>query len=328
MNMRRRNAAGQPGSLARHARRIGYTAVLSILAMIWLRPVLATSGGHRWTDKELVASYHELEAQGELEAAVRAPVLPGSPPQPAFLDALAWFAAGTPASPGTLTSEGLDEFLQSQAQDYARLLRAKVEDNDPNEYARTRTWKVIQPLTLLQDEMSRPDRAGRYAFPAISQTPSGDDPWEQEHTLGSIEEFKDKVCRASYQRPVLVKFGNTNCTQCMLFEMTGSVKEFAEAPAHLGAVDVYKVWWGLQPDASFAGKIRDPKRLDDLASAEGVVSSPTFLIYRNGRLYPCDGVFIDHRGEDQRLDACLQQEFGEAPASATCAADPVPTVQP
>ena len=273
----------------------------------------------RFNDDALVAKYRELEARGGLEAAILSPTLPKDPPQAAFLDALAWFAAGTPDKAGTLTRAQLDEFMRVQAEAYRNLLKAKVERGEANDYARTRTWKVIQKLTLLRDEMDRPARQGAYAYPAIARAPGGDDPWEREHTLRSPEEFGTKVCAASHQRPVLVKFGNTNCTQCMLFEMIGSVREIAESPAHKGSLDVYKVWFGFKPDASFAGKIRDPERLDDLAKAEGVRSSPSFIVYRNGRRYPCGDAFPDGNGLDEKLEACLRQEFGQAPVAAPCA---------
>src|SRR5262249_51324909 len=132
--------------------------------------------------------------------------------------------------------------------------------------------------------------------------------------------FAEKVCRASAERPVLVKFGNTNCTQCMLFELTGSVEAFASLPAHRG-VDVYKVWWGFRPDASFSGRLHDPQRLDDLGKAEGVTSSPTFVVYRNGRRYTCGNAFPDASGGEESLDACLRQDFAaSAPLSSACSA--------
>lgn len=285
----------------------------------------ASSGAKRWSDGDLVTSYKDLKASGQLEAAVRAPNLPGEPPLTGFLDALAWFADGMPEQGGTLTLQQLDDFIDVQVQSYIRLLEAKAARGEDNDFPRTRTWKVIQKMTMLREEMSRPAAGGRYAFPAIAQAPDGDDPWEREHTLDSVEEFRDKVCRGSHERPVLVKFGNTNCTQCMLFELIGSVKEFAENPANKGAIDVYKVWWGFRPDESFTGKIHDPARLDDLVKAEGVKSSPTFIVYRNGRSYRCEDAFPNDRGLDERLESCVQQKFGEVPIASTCAAESAPT---
>lgn len=291
----------------------------SLLAVIGTGALAADS--KQWTDADLVSGYRDLVATGGLKAAVRNPVLPHEAPQAAFLDGLAWFAAGTPDAAGTLTGPKLDEFIDRQADAYTRLLKAKVENGDDNDYSRTRTWKVIQKLTILREEMAR--HGDRHAYPAISMVPGGDDPWEREHTLGSPEEFAEKVCRASHQRPVLVKFGNTNCTQCMLFEMTGSVKEFAESPAHRDTVDVYKVWWGFRPDESFAGKVRDPERLDDLVRAEGVKSSPTFMLYRNGRGYPCSDAYLDGKGRDERLESCLRQDFSGSEPSGFCAGSAV-----
>jgi hypothetical protein len=279
----------------------------------------------RFTDDKLVASYRDLAAGGKLDAAIRNPNLPSDAPEPAFLEALAWFAAGTPGGAGSLTIAELDAFVGTQVESYRKLLQAKVERGEENDYPRTSTWKVIQKLALLRNEMSSPARGGRYAYVSMPRATAADDPWEREHTLGTPAAFADKVCKAS--RPVLVKFGNTNCTQCMLFELIGSVKAFAENPAHQD-VDVYKVWFGYRPDASFTARIKEPARLDDLAKAEGVRSSPTFVVYRNGRRYPCGGAFPDPTGKDEHLDACLKKATGDAPLSSACggpsAAAPAP----
>ena len=288
-------------------------------------PAAAPAPAKRWNDDQLVASYKDLAASGGLEAAVRAPALPSDPPQPRFLAALAWFAAGAPAEAGALTTPQLDAQIATDVQSYLGLLKAKAEAGADNDYPRTRTWKLVQKYTLLRDEMSKPDRAGRYPYPALAKEAGGPaiDAWDREHTLRSAEEFADKVCQASHQRPVLVKFGNTNCTQCMLFEILGTVREFADNPAHKGSIDVYKVWWGSKPDAGFAGRIRDPERLTDLAKGEGVKSSPFFMVYRDGRATACGDAFPDDKGSDERLDACLKQDLSKAPESAACShADP------
>jgi Putative porin len=99
------------------------------------------------------------------------------------------------------------------------------------------------------------------------------------------------------------------------------VKAFALNPAHKD-VDVYKVWFGFRPDASFAGRIKDPARLDDLAKAEGVRSSPTFVVYRGGRRYTCGGGFPDTVGKDEHLEACLAKATGDAPLSSACGGAP------
>jgi hypothetical protein len=283
--------------------------------------VAAAGEEKRWTDAELVSAYADLVARGELRAAIRRPARPSEPPQPAFLEALAWFAALTPEAAGTLSLAELDAFLDGQAALYGELLRAKVADGEENDYARTRTWKVIQKLMLLRDEMTRPAHGGRYPFRALPRASGADDPWDRAHTLRSPEEFAERVCAGSRERAVLVKFGNTNCTQCMLFELTGAVKEYADRAAAREPVEVYKVWFGLRPDDSFAGRIRDPERLDELAKAEGVSSSPTFIAYRDGRRYPCGDAFPDPTGAEPKLDACLAGSAGEAPLASVCAAN-------
>jgi hypothetical protein len=271
-----------------------------------------------WKDDTLVASYEELVASGELEAAIRNPARPGEAPQAAFLEALAWFAAGMPGEAGTLTLAQLDEFVDNQVWLYEGYLQARAEEGAENDYPRTRTWKVIQKFALLRDEMVRSPFDGTYDFPALHKATSANDPWERAHTVSSAEDFRAKVCERSKERPVLVKFGNTNCTQCMLFELTGSIKDFAETEDNRDAIDVYKVWWGLPPDSSFAGRIQDPTRLDDLAEAEGVRSSPYFIVYHHGRRYPCGGAFPDAQGSDEELQSCLMAATGDAPLATAC----------
>ncbi len=281
----------------------------------------AQAGAKRWTDDQLVASYRELSAGGGLEAAVRTPALPKDPLQPRFLEALAWYAAGTPVQAGELTLQQVDGRIQDDVHSYLGLLEAKVKRGEDNDYARTRTWKLVQKLTVLRDEMAKQPRDGRYPYSSLKKEAGAPevDAWDRDHTLRSPAEFVEKVCRASHERPVLVKFGNTNCTQCMLFEMLGSVRTLAENPSYKGTIDVYKVWWGYRPDAGFAGRIRDPERLDDLVKAEGVKSSPTFVVYRNGRAAPCGDAFPDDRGSDERIAACLKRDPDAAPESNTCA---------
>ena len=295
-------------------------ALVAAAVMVSVAVFAADTTPRRWKEDELVKAYSELISSGGLEAAIRAPALPKDPPQAAFLDALAWYAAGAPRKAGNLTRKQLDGQIKLSVDSYQLLLKAKAERGEENDYARTRTWKLIQKYTLLQEEMSKPSRNGRYPYPALHKEPGGPavDAWDREHTLRSPEEFAAKVCRASFDRPVLVKYGNTNCTQCMLFEILGSVKEIADNPAHQGAIDVYKVWFGFRPDEGFAGRIRDPERLEALAKAEGVSSSPTFIVYRNGRRYTCGDAFPDERGMDQRLESCLKQDFGEAPMASPC----------
>lgn len=298
-------------------RRAPLMAALAPLLALAAAAFAAEGEERRWADGDLVASYAELTAAGTLTDAILRPSVPSDPAQPAFLDALAWFAAGTPKGPGSLTLAKLDAFIKGQVDAYRHLLAAKVERGEENEYPRTRTWKVIQKLTLLRDAMTVAG-GGVYEFPAMATVAEGEDPWEREHTISTPEEFEAKVCKASFQRPVLVKFGNTNCTQCMLFEMIGSIREMAESPAYRGKVDVYKLWWGMRPDASFAGKLRQPARLDELAVAEGIRSSPYFVVYRDGRRYSCGDAFPDARGHDERLDACLLQQSATAPVSDAC----------
>src|SRR5262245_51523138 len=156
-----------------------HAAGLILVAVATLGMVQAQE--KRWTDADLVAGYAALAAGGGLDRAIRSPSLPKDPPQPAFLSALAWFAAETPARSGTLTLAQLDRFLDGQVGLYRELLQAKVLQGASNDYPRTRTWKVIQKLTLLRDEMARHD--GRYAYDSLPAASPANDPWETAHTL-------------------------------------------------------------------------------------------------------------------------------------------------
>lgn len=300
---------------------LSWAALVMVAAAASPAPPVTEAGSKRWTDDQLVAAYRDLASGGGLEAAVHSPSLPKDPLPPRFLEALAWYAAGAPARSGDLTLKQLDGHLADDVDSYLGLLKAKVERGEDNDYARTRTWKLIQKFTVLRDEMSKPPRNGRYPYAALKKEPGTPevDAWDREHTLRSPGEFTEKVCRASHDRPVLVKFGNTNCSECMLFEILGSVRAIAENPAHRGAIDVYKVWWGNRPDSGFAGRIKDPDRLNDLVKGEGVTSSPFFMVYRDGRAARCGDAFPDDHGSDERLESCLRQDLSKAPESAACA---------
>jgi hypothetical protein len=300
-------------------RRLHILFLVAIIAILSTATFLtAATDGEQWKDADLVISYNQFVTSDALDKAVRNPARPDEAPQRAFLEALAWFAAGMPEEAGTLTLARLDGFVDSQVWLYIDLLEARVEENADNDYVRTRTWKIIQKLALLRDEMVRSSPEAPYSYPALEKATSAHDSWELSHTVSSVEDFRLKVCEGSKKRPVLVKYGNTNCTQCMLFELTGSIREFAELDANRDAVDVYKVWWGMQPDASFTGRIQDPARLDDLAVAEGAHSSPYFIAYRDGRRYPCGGAFPDASGSDHELQACLSKAIGDAPMASAC----------
>lgn len=301
----------------RHASPV--TAVILASALSFMPTLVCGAAEPKtWKDDALLAAYPELKAAGTLEAAVRAPALPSGPADHAFLETLAWHAAGMPKSAGKLTLAQLDAAIDGHVRSYLGLLADKAEKKAANDFSRTWTWKVVQKLTMLRKETAA---SGSYSYKAHSKGPTGRDAedWDRKHTVASAAEFSEKVCKASFSRPVLVKYGNTNCTQCMLFELIGSIKRLADAPALKGSVDVYKVWFGFEPDGGFAGLLRRPERLDDLAKGEGVTSSPTFAVYRNGRRYTCGDAFPDEAGPDARLASCLGQQFGEAPTAPACA---------
>lgn len=311
----RRASAGLQPTIRHTASR-----VVVMMAMLGaLTPTfVAESSPRQWTEDELTASYETLVDASKLEAAILEPKRPGESPNAAFLEALAWYADGMSDVAGSLSLSELDAFLKTQIAVYRSYLEAKVTRGVNNDYARTRTWKVIQKLSLLRDHVTA-EGSGAYDYGVFSLASPADDPWEREHTVASVDDFRSKVCRGSLERPILVKYGNTNCTQCMLFELTGSIKDIADSSTNRDSIDVYKVWWGTTPDDTFNGRIAQPALLDELAKEEGVHSSPYFIVYRNGRRYPCGSAFPDRRGADEHLQSCIEQTFGDAPVARTCA---------
>src|SRR5688572_11267029 len=177
MNTETRSTTGRP------------VALLAVVVLASTGLFAADTAPKRWKEDELVKAFSELVSSGGLEAAVRTPALPKDPPQAAFLDALAWYAAGAPKKAGNLTRKQLDEQIKLSVDSYQLLLKAKAEKGEDNDYARTRTWKLIQKYTLLGEEMSKPSRKGRYAYPALHK-PGGPevDAWDREHTLRSPDE--------------------------------------------------------------------------------------------------------------------------------------------
>ena len=129
--------------------------------------------------------------------------------------------------------------------------------------------------------------------------------WDDENTLDDAADFRTRVCQASAQKPVVVKFGSTQCADCLLMEYTQGIRLAAEKVK--GRAQLYKFWWG--PNL--------PAGNDALRKSEGVDSSPYFVVYRNGRRYPCGFEFLDDKGAG--LEACLDRTLREdAKAAGSC----------
>ena len=62
--------------------------------------------------------------------------------------------------------------------------------------------------------------------------------FNQTNTIRSRIEFEEKVKTASFDKPVLVKFGLTYCAHCLLLEQLGSVPAVAEKYSE--KMNVYK----------------------------------------------------------------------------------------
>ena len=92
--------------------------------------------------------------------------------------------------------------------------------------------------------------------------------------------------RASFRRPVLVKFGLTYCIHCLLLENMGSVP--AVAGKYADEIDVVKLWWNPHdPEMS---------QVNQIAGEEGVSSSPWFILYIDGAQVKSGYAFPDQNG--------------------------------
>src|SRR5262245_49043601 len=97
----------------------------AVLAVVAVAHAAAPAEPERYNDDKLVASYRELVASGNLDTAIRNPVLPSDAPEATFLQALAWFAAGAPDQAGSVSLAQVDSFVGGQVQLYRTMLEAK-----------------------------------------------------------------------------------------------------------------------------------------------------------------------------------------------------------
>lgn len=260
-----------------------------------------------WTDAELVRFHGALRDAGRLEsgaaslrAAIGDPSLPEEERPRAFYDALAWYFAGGEGSDGSLSPGELQSWTDTLAGEYERLLgQGRQADED-----RLRTWKMLQKAVLIRVRRMPGGRDYRHPpFRDVRQDPAQME-WSAAHTLRTVAEFEERVCRASQAKPVLVKFGFTGCADCLLLELLGSVKAVAERHPE---IEVYKSWWG-----------NAPAEMNDLKDKEGVRGSPFFILYDEGARYRCGYAFPDETGSDESLEACLSRTSpaGRTPAGA------------
>lgn len=158
---------------------------------------------------------------------------------------------------------------------------------------RIQTWKMIQKLQLLGIEIYTRDinaetSVNGYTYePRVMGQVDLSNPWNAQYTVLNQKDFKERVIKASYTKPVLVKFGLTYCIHCLLLENLGSVP--AVAKKYSEQIDTYKLWWNP--------KDSNKKELNNVAMEEGVTSSPYFILYKNGQQIKAGYAFPDENGE-------------------------------
>ena len=111
--------------------------------------------------------------------------------------------------------------------------------------------------------------------------------WNEAHTIKSAAEFDRKVRQASFEKPVLVKYGLTYCMHCLLLEQFDSVR--AVADKYGDDLDVHSVWWNPNDPAM--------AEISNLTINEGVNSSPYFMVYKDGEVVRKGDAFPDGQGQ-------------------------------
>jgi thiol-disulfide isomerase/thioredoxin len=251
-----------------------------------------------FTDDEIVELYNKLPAaERERSVEFKYALSNLKPPEetrpPQFFDAIASYIDGNRG--GKLSKAKLDKAITATTEQYLSQLKdsqtGKGAQQDLAAILRVKTWKYLQKLQIFRDEMKAKKLAAwpYKPFPL----PPFNEAWEKEHTLSSASEFQKRVCDESKKKPVLVKFGSTQCADCMLMEYTHGLHSFAET--HKDTINVYKVWWG--PNL--------PKEIDELRKREGAKSSPTFVMYKNGKRHACAYDFPDQQASGAEIKKCI-----------------------
>ncbi len=272
-----------------------------------------SAGG--FNDDKLVQLANAMNAAGGLRAhtdllqqAIQNPAFPAEGRPDAFFTALSAYLDEN--RDGTFSTAEADQAVRTYAARYADLLRESLAKGPSQNLAagyRVKTWKLLQKIVLLQHTM-RERSLPAWHYPLTTPEPPSE-PWDVAHTVADAADFQHRVCEASAKGPVVVKFGSTQCADCMLMEYTQGVRLAAEKGKD--AFTLYKLWWG--PNM--------PEANDRLRKAEGVQSSPTFVVYRGGRRYSCGFAFLDESGAG--LESCLTETGKpEAKPGGACGATP------
>ena len=248
-----------------------------------------------WNDGELKQYISGVIDTGDVQPhlngiwnAVLSPSLPHEPhSDPKFFEVLAWYIdkSTTQRGDGKLTLDDVQESLNKYGNQYLQL------SQDPSQtVARLQAWKFVQKLRLLEREIEVRVAAGQGAYYPYSAREmmeiDGSTDFNRENTLQNRASFDEKVIEASYDKPVLVKFGLTYCAHCLLLEQLGSVPAVAEK--YEDQMDVFKIWWNPH-DADYAD-------LNQIAREQGVTSSPIFILFKDGEAVKSGYGFPDEQG--------------------------------
>lgn len=245
-----------------------------------------------FTDDEIVEIFEDLKSFSPLNnqairvlyIAAKNPYAPSnSHAGDKFYQALSWYNDITTGNrDGRFTLKELKAVFDKEVTKYLKILV-----NEGNVSDRVSSWKMLQKLTLLKNEiLSSGNTFFHYNSKSLGQVNYNND-WNKKYTISSLEDFRLRVLEGSYERPVLIKFGLTYCVHCLLMENLGSVP--AVAKKYEGKITVYKLWWNP--------KDRNYVELNSIAAQEGITSSPMFNLYIGGRLVKSEYAFPDENGD-------------------------------
>jgi len=255
-----------------------------------------------WNDERLSSFMQKADAQGELvnyidqiKQAVLSPKLGANAHTgDRFFEAVAWYTDKTVvrSGDGALTLGELRAAMDQKANEYLSMVGSPERADQ-----RMQTWKNVEKLALLEREiLSKGDTA--YAYdPAKMMQVNYNNEWNAAHTIKSAAEFDAKVRQASFEKPVLVKYGLTYCMHCLLLEQLDSVR--AVADKYGDDLDVHKVWWNPNDPAM--------AEISGLTVNEGVSSSPYFMVYKDGEVVRQGYGFPDEKGQglEELLDGVV-----------------------
>jgi len=245
-----------------------------------------------WTDVSLSDFIQQAQSQGQLnayrskikEAVLRPKLGENAHTGDRFFEAVAWYTDKTVArsGDGALTLNELRFAKNQKAKEYLSLA-ASPEGADQ----RRQTWKNIEKLALLEQEILASGKTSYAYDPAKMMQVNYNNEWNEAHTIKSAAGFDRKVRQASFEKPVLVKYGLTYCMHCLLLEQLDSVR--AVADKYGDDLDVHKVWWNPNDPAM--------AEISDLTINEGVNSSPYFMVYKDGEVVRKGYAFPDEQGQ-------------------------------